>query len=249
MMAVASDPLRAVAIALTPPVKVETLLSTVLTFVALPLLVPEFLLIATPHLAERFLSTKQEAWGMGFHYSLFLTLLAALASVYGGARASEPLKNLWHRLAGTRPASATVGAFLGIMCIVSTFLLDGWGAGSPAEFACVTKPYFSRHVDVNRRALAMIPAGASVAAQDHFVPHLATREKVWLLAEATKAQYVVASPDEGTWPYSEQAVIAVLRNLLVSGYVPIFSEGMTLVLQRNAVDEVHLSTEISERLL
>lgn len=239
------DPLRTAAIALNPALKVETLLLTFGAFGFLCFAAPKMLIIAIPLFAERLFTTKQTLWGMGFHYSVPLTLWAALAAAVGFRTVRPWLATLWERAVGWRPADGTVGAFLALCCVGMGVLVNGWGAGQPSEFASLRKPYFSKSVAINERALAVIPKDASVAAQNYFVAHLATREKIWLLEQPIRADYVIANPEDGAWPFDRNHVIRVLREVRAQGYQPIFSERTTVVFQKGARKTVPLSPEMA----
>jgi uncharacterized membrane protein len=241
------DPLRTLSIALTPWQKVESLLLVVAGFAGLPFLSPRHLVLALPILAERFLSTKPELWGTGFHYGLMTTLVAALAAVSGAARAQRLLAGTWQRFTGADSPERTAGRALAGVLVLAAVLVDV--RGERAEFAHLTKPYFARDVTANRRALGVVPRDASVAAQDHFVPHLALREHVYLLEDAHRAEWVVANPADGTWPYRREEVVAALRGLMADGYRPVFSEGTALVLRRGAAEPVPLSRDLAQALV
>jgi uncharacterized membrane protein len=245
----AEDPLRTAVVALSPAVKMQTLLLTLGSFVFLALLAPRFLVVGAVLVAERFLVNIPSMWTMGYHYGGPLTLLVAVASVFGARRALEPLAGAWARLAGWRPAADTVAAFLGISCLGATFLIDGWGRPSEvATLATFRKPYYSKHVATNRRAVAVIPPGVSVAAQHHLLPHVAMREKVWRLHRPIRAEYVLMNPDDGAWPFDRGYVVGLIKELLAQGYRAIFSEGMSLVLRRNAPTSVPLSPHLQQAL-
>ena len=223
----------------------ETLLLTFGAFGFLCFAAPKMLILAIPLLAERLFTTKQTLWGMGFHYSVPLTLWAALAAALGFRAVRPWLSALWERAAGWRPTEASVGAFLGLTCVGMGLLQNGWGTGQGAEFSTLRKPYFSKSVASNERALAVIPKDASVAAQNYFVPHLAAREKIWLLHAPIRAEYVIVNPEDGAWPFDRNHVIKTLRELRAQGYQPIFSERTSLVLRKDAPNPVALSAEMA----
>ncbi len=85
------------------------------------------------------------------------------------------------------------------------------------------------------RALAVIPAGASVVAQSPIVPHLSHRAEIFVLdARAPDAAYVIAAPgDVSPWPLERPDDIRRLIDERRSrGYRPVFQEGNWIVLAR-----------------
>ncbi len=243
----ALNPLRTLSIGLTPELKVHSALAVLCGFAALPLLSPRHLLLAAPLLAERFLSTKQEMWGTGFHYGLMLTLVGAIAATRGAPRAGPLLQGAWARITAGGPARSE--PFVAWLVVSSALLVCAWGVpGAPSDFFALEKPYFSTHRAANRRALASVPEGASVAAQNHFLPHLALRREAYFLGEARRAQWVVANPDDGAWPYSREQVARLLRELLADGWIPVFSEETAVVLRRGGGTAVPVSGALSAAL-
>jgi hypothetical protein len=176
------------------------------------------------------------------------TLVAALASVAGAARAQRLLARGASRSGAAAAGGQAAGAYLAAAVLLATLLVDARGAGAPAAFASLSKPYFARDAGLNRRALSLVPEDASVAAQDHFVPHLALREHAFLLEDAHRAEWVIANLGDGTWPYRREEVIALLRTLLADGYRPVFSEGTAVVLRRGADRPVPLAPELARLL-
>jgi len=78
------------------------------------------------------------------------------------------------------------------------------------------------------RAIAMVPEGASVAAQSGLVPHLSQRQQIWEFPPAFKARYVVI--DLRSWheshgpPSPESDYDLAVRALPTTGYCLLFYE-------------------------
>lgn len=111
-------------------------------------------LVAAPTLAWRFTAEKAAYWTPLWHYSAPLMPVVFLAAVPVLAR----LRPLPRRLC------LGVGA-------ATTVLMLGWIAAGPASL--VVDAYASDRPEAARRALAQVPVGASVVADDHLVGHLA----------------------------------------------------------------------------
>jgi hypothetical protein len=84
------------------------------------------------------------------------------------------------------------------------------------------------------RALAVIPADASVVAQAAVVPHLSQRDRVYVLdANAPSADFVVAARAANPWPArSGEEINALLRDRQRRGWVAVFNEQGWTVLRR-----------------
>ena len=89
------------------------------------------------------------------------------------------------------------------------------------------------------RALTMIPAGASVAAQAAITPHLDGGSTIYMLSDdrsgsGADVDFVIAAPDDlAAWPLADAAAV---RNWIdryrARGYVAVFDEHGWTVLRR-----------------
>jgi len=170
---------------LDQPAKVQTLLLLFAPFLALIFVSPLAILLV-PLLAERMFSTNPFLWGTSAHYSLVIAPVLVMGSADGLAR-------LLRRLPAARLARAPVYAAVcaGVMLVVNI------GAAGDFPLRALTDPAFYRLSSADRisqKMVAMVPPGATVAAQSHFVPHLSERAKVFQLGpgEAT-TDYIVAN--------------------------------------------------------
>jgi hypothetical protein len=98
------------------------------------------------------------------------------------------------------------------------------------------------------KALATIPADASVVAQASLLPHLSQRERIFVLnAQAPDAAYVIASMNQSPWPTSgRDEVVRLIEERRARGYVTIFDEAGWIVLKGRAFAPVRQA--IQERL-
>jgi uncharacterized membrane protein len=142
-----------------------------LPFLALPLLRPRWLLIASPILLQHLLSWRSSEWTIFFHYAapllpLFWIALAESVAALSG-RASVPI-------AVRRAAPFLV---LGA-CLTAQIILG------PARGIILTaENWFMREEDRARKAafIRQIPPDASVLAPLPYLSHLALREKLFSL--------------------------------------------------------------------
>lgn len=221
----------------SPAEKLATLQTTFGAYGLLPLAAPDALVLASTNLMERFLADKREMWGLGFHYSLTLVGVAAYASVVAAARVARAAHAVIERLRGApvdvaRPIDAGLAAFVLLSTIGAAALLaPGY------ELATLHKPYFSKpaQIEINKRAVAFVPDGAAVVAQNHFVPHLARREKIWMpeWKFLPEAEYVVLNPTESPWPKDARFIVDMTRKLLQDPqWTLVFSEGTTVIFRK-----------------
>ncbi|MDR7253408.1 putative membrane protein [Nocardioides sp. BE266] len=143
-------------------------------------------LVAVPTFAWRFTAPKMAYWTPLWHYSAPLMPVVFLAAVPVLARA-RPLQR---RLA------------LGVAA-ATTALMLAWLAVVPA--ALVVDAYGSDRPDAARRALAQVPVGATVVADDYLVGHLAgdrTTYHVTTFGGCPRPDYFVAhvgTPERHIW--------------------------------------------------
>lgn len=224
-------PLDTVGMLFQPGPKAQTLAVTAGGFAFLPVFAPEALLLAGPNLAERFLSDKREMWGLGFHYSLVLVGIWAFASILALARLKRIVAR-WAPRLRARAFDVGAGALL-----VGGLAASHLAAPFPPEFATLHKPYMAQPAAVERyrRALAVIPEGASVVAQNHFLPHLAFRQYIWQPERrfVERAEFILLDSAASSWPHSPAYVHRLIADLRADPrFVPVFEEGTTVVFAR-----------------
>jgi uncharacterized membrane protein len=159
--------------AITEPQRVFTALSQslqgnlvwglVLPFLALPLLRPRWLLIASPILLQHLLSWRSSEWTIFFHYAAPLLPLFWIALAESAVRLVR-----WKFV-----PLLVVGA-----CLVAQFFL-----GPARDIATTIANWTAGESNRARKAafLSQIPADASVLAPLPYLSHLAMREKLYSL--------------------------------------------------------------------
>jgi uncharacterized membrane protein len=209
------------------------------SFSFLPLLSPSAWLLLLPHMAERFLSDKREMWGMGFHYSIFAVAVCA----YGSIRGLVLLRGVVDKVAAAVPEAGVdqgvVEQTLGLGVALSVFFVAAFASPIGVELATLEKPYFASRSEAARyqRALAVVPDDAAVVAQNHFLPHVAMREHIWLPEErfVEKADVVVLDPVASPWPKTTDDIKRLTKRLLDdTRFHLVFSEETTVVFSRLA---------------
>jgi uncharacterized membrane protein len=217
-------PGQTLAALISPDVKLTTLGVSGAGFGFLPFVSGEALVLALPNLAERFLADKREMWGLGFHYGL----VGAAFLAWG---ALVTLQRLQARLGGAHFDVFASVFLLGSLC--ASFA----GSPSPPELASYDKPYYASDDDVARyrRALAVIGADEAVVAQNHFLPHLALREHIWLPEPRfiDKADVVVLDAAASPWPHDQKHVRRLIERLQRDPrFTVAFHEATTWVFRR-----------------
>jgi len=177
---VLSDPVQALGTFADSPVKRHTLTLLLLPFLGLCLLSREAILLA-PLLAERFLSSNASYWGTEAHYTLASAAVLVIGAAGGLAAAARLLPERRRRL--------LVGAGAGAMLLLNLIVSAGFPLGNLRRAAFYARAPVWAAAD---RALAAIPARASVAAQDPLIPRLTHGDAAEISAQTGPTEYVAA---------------------------------------------------------
>jgi hypothetical protein len=223
---VLTQPFFALSLLWTPASKIDGLLSPLSSVAFLALLAPRWLLALAPIVLERFWSTHQNRW-WGFHYGAGAGVLSVLATIHG-------LSWLRARLAASvRPAvmGCAITAALVSTLLVSVSLRQGppllrWRHGY------YTTPEDRRDAS---SVLSVIPADASVAAQNHLIPHLSARHEIFELRRPIRAQFVAIDFAQSPWPFDKRYLRTLSQELLGQSYGAVACAGEAVVLERGAV--------------
>jgi len=219
--AVWERPWTALALMVTPPRKLLTIVMWLAPFCFLPLRSPLALLIV-PIGLERLLSSSSNHWGWGAHYTAPLAPLLAVSAGDGLSRLTRNFTgSRWRGLSGTLVTLSVVLALLvpGHQPILRLFTAGHYriavGRGAAAK------------------ALASIPPDASVVAQAALLPHLSQRPRIYVLdVTSPDAEYVIASQSLDPWPLSGPGQVAdLVQQRLAQRYVTIFDEAGWIVLR------------------
>ena len=189
----------------------------------LPVLSPVFL-VAIPSLLERLWSLNPLLWTASFDYSLVIAPILAFAAI-DTVRRIRPL--LADRLRRTGTTVISVAAVLaggilsfGIVQPLADLRLTLSGQQAAAIQSC----------------LGVISASASVSASSVLVPHLSHRDRIYLLATSTDADFVAINltTDLQQYPAAAGPLRSTIANLQAAGYGVACSRGTTVVLHRGA---------------
>ena len=184
-------------------------------------------IVLAPTLGWRFLSANPHYWGTKYHYSEILMPITFLAGVAGAATLRVP--PAWRRLAMRGLTAAVVVVALGLT------------AGFP--FSQGLRPSFWQACDrcsAAAAALARVPAGTTVTADDALLPALVDRDTTHVLApglvdglgKPLRARYVLIDTEHVT-QYDEPGWLRSLQaGILATDYTQLFSDGGYVVYQR-----------------
>lgn len=219
------NPLRPLALLVSPPEKLRSYALLFGPFLFLPLLSKQFVLIA-PLVATKALTDNPNMWSFSTHYAAFLCPLLATAS-------ADALAGLAER-ADPRSALAQALPFAPLVVLFANLLLipyaspwkDALGSGLwtpvPAE----------KSAD---EALALIPSDASVGTQTGLAPRLARRRELRSLDREISCgeispDFFVAQGEVGSYPVPFSEVEACLKAKKAAGYRTVFErEGWTVL--------------------
>ena len=212
---VLAEPWRAPIALVLPVVKIETTFLWFAPFLLLSLASPLAILVI-PFALTRFLSDSPTHWGTVFHYSAPLAPIIGMSAADGLARIARHLDaRRAHRLMIVAAAAS----------VVLSAVLPGrqplWRVFAPRHYTS------SSAADAARVLLPTIPSTASIVAQGAIVPHLSSRDRIYVLNEmAPDADFVIAAESLNPWP---AAGVDELRRLLAVRQ----AHGYTVAVQRD----------------
>jgi uncharacterized membrane protein len=218
-----TQPWRLLLLLVSPAQKVRLILLWLGPFAFLPLASPYGLLLL-PIAATRLLSATELHWYADFHYSAPLAPVLAMAAADGLARVSVRIPAPEARRRWVVGLAALVLA----LCALMPSKLPFWRLLSPRWYVLTASDR------TGSEALLVIPADASVAAQDAILPHLSGRARIYTLRATSPAtDYVIASREVSSWPHAGwDAIAARLDEKRRGGYASVFERGGWVVLAR-----------------
>jgi uncharacterized membrane protein len=222
----AHNPIGVAEYALTPGIKIHTLLWLLAPLFFFALRSP-IILLAVPLIAERFLSNNELYWGTGYHYNAFLIVILFCASVDGVRRLM---------LVPPRFKPLFAGAWGLAIVLAAVAALPKWTMYQEMRTDAFWHPH-TAEVRATERALAHIPDGVLVAAPNEPGGHLTNRAKVilwsWYGDRGIKfeAPWVLADVQRPTFPFdSLDAQRRRVEELKGKGYQVVYDRDGYVVL-------------------
>lgn len=210
------NPVAMVQVAAEPLQKWQTLLWLLVPFALLSLASPVALL-ALPQLGERAISSNPNHWGLQQHYNAILVPVIVVAAVEGASRLPARWRTPWAWAAA----------------VVAIVLCASFPLRTLAESSTWRTDARETHAEA---AVAAVPHGVVVEADNEIGPHLARHDEVWLLDKTPRgAEWVVVDTGASSFPIDSLAAqrerVGVLQG---RGYVVSLSNPDYVVLRRGA---------------
>jgi uncharacterized membrane protein len=221
-------PWHAVAVFFTPVLKSQTLAYLFLPVALVPLRSP-YVLLSLPIFAERFFNSREYLWSPHWQYNALPWLILVLAAVDGAARLG------WFR--ATRPAAIGRSVLLGCLLaspVLVALLSDGTTAQPQNPFHRLTGAawHTTDRMRAQSAAVAAVPSGVCVEADDRVVTHLTARNYASLPGmQHGTADFVVLDLSEENVGNFGPAPATIERQARDAGYVEVFSQGSMIVLR------------------
>ncbi len=206
-----SDPAGAIAYVFGHEMRVRGLLLPYAEKLFLGLASPSAVIASSASAASRFLASRPTHW-FGFHYGATMALISTLGAV-------EVLPKLAAKLHQWSPALAPRqwNSVLALACLLATVAYGLQGPWARAElFRGTHRHYYALRTEKAgiQALLSAIPTDAPVAAQNHLVPHLSGRAKVFNLSNvATEVDYVIFNHTQSAWPWSKKQLSRYTQKL------------------------------------
>jgi len=235
--AILREPARAFALLWTPGAKIDGLLVSYACVAWVALLAPRYLIALAPIVLERFWSTHANRW-WGHHYGAGAGVVATLAAIEGlawlRARRGSVLAS---GLAAWRWPVALTAVLLACLLVAQA------GRRGAAPLLRWRHPYYTTAQDRRdaQSILARIPAEASVAAQNHLLPHLSARRDIREIRMPIASDYVALDFAQSAWPFEASYPGQLVRRLLAGGYGVEACVGKAVLLRRGGPPDAQTS--------
>lgn len=232
MAHVLQDPLYALTLLFTPEQKIDGLLVPFSCVAFFCFLAPRYAIAFLPLVVERFWSDHANRW-WDFHYGAGISVLVTLAAMQGLANAKQFVSRFGVHWMTRVPVLAVV---------LSCVLVGTLGHFGRGPLVVWRHPYYATPKDrENATAIVdwvtkMVPKQASVAAQNHLLPHLSNRKHIYQLTSQVHAEFVVLDFAQSAWPFERNFPKKLAQNLLEQNYGMVACQGTAVVLQKGAVN-------------
>ncbi|MBK8011123.1 MAG: DUF2079 domain-containing protein [Deltaproteobacteria bacterium] len=224
LVGILTHPFQAFSLMFEPGAKIDGLLVGFSSVAYVAWLAPRYGILFAPALLERVWSNRPNLW-WGYHYGAGAGIIGILAAIDGLGTLSAHAKNKTLVLL----AAATV-------CLSSVLLsaFGHWGGADvfKARLGAFTSP--QDRIDTEA-VLDTIPGTASVAAQNHLIPHLSARRAIFEIHRPIQADYVALNLSQDAWPYARNYPRELARELLQSARYGVHAcQGAAIILRRGA---------------
>lgn len=234
---IVTHPVKALAAVFVPDPKLVSLGVTLGGTGGLALFSPQVGIAALPLFAERFLSSKETMWEMGYHYATSLSLYAGWAAVRGYPWARSVLRRALRRLGAGLPAR-TADVVLPAYLALAALGITGVGYKHPSNFFRWRESYFASpdtKADQDGAVALLAAQGreARLAVQNRVLPLLADRPVIYRLGDWAKADWVLLTVGASAWPWDDGFPGRLARDLARDpNWRLVYASGATAVFAR-----------------
>ncbi|PIP32188.1 hypothetical protein COV53_02050 [Candidatus Gottesmanbacteria bacterium CG11_big_fil_rev_8_21_14_0_20_37_11] len=223
-----SDPSFALTSMVNPPEKIQTLLSSLLSFSLLPFFAPISILIpVVEQFLMRFLYTGPQitVWQNINHHAAPVSILLPLASIYATKRLVDK-KNL---------NRARLLAFLTIVLFISSIIQDIYFKAPVHSIfkkqLYETLPWMYDNFEV----LKFVPQNVAFATQNSLFPHVSQRNEIYLLPEIKNAKYIFVDLHDGPNKFSPLSYeeMKIFIDKLSKDYSVVYKKGDAILFKKD----------------
>ena len=216
--------------------KIQTISTLFASFSLLPLLSPVTYLAAAPIFYSRFASSQDYRWLLTNHSNANILPILAVGTIL----AAGHLRWLLRRFHGVRYERAAIVA--GSISLLFAVHVTAWTDPKiplrrlVEDTFVYPTPGASARSQAFKRARALIPAEAPVAASSGFLAHLAGRQRLYTYPDGVdKAEWVVVMSEHGNpWPLNrDQSAAHIIRLQRDAAYTLVFEEAGIFVFQKH----------------
>lgn len=216
------NPLLALNLFFFPKLKTKTLIMTFAPFAGLAVF-SSAVVLTLPLFAEKFLSTEQTYWSMGYHYTAVLAPIVALSSLDG-------LNNLKNRFKINYKYIAVIS-----IAVLSINMFLAFSRGAPISDIFENRVVTNRQIESSKEAMELIPSDATVIAQDTIAPHLTHRKTIYDFSTnglKNKVDYIILNTNFPYYPMTDKQYIAIVETLKKSEYKIVYDKDGWLVFKK-----------------
>lgn len=191
-----TNPLMILSVMFNSPIKIDTFISTLQSFLFLPVLSPLFWLTSLPIWMERFLSSTIDRWKFELYYGISLTPILVLAS----GQAIIFIQKILIRFGFNFRYLVIILASLTLTYSFYINIINH----APLTRLIHVQYYQLTEVEKSLQdVIRLIPANSSVSAQQPFVAHLSHREELfWFPEKSDQAEYIALVKGRPATPLS-----------------------------------------------
>ena len=167
---------------------------------------PQYLIMLIPIYFQKLFHDSSVTWSVDVHYSIELAPILAI----GVFSFIGEMKKTWLR--NSMIALVITGALLTSLRLMDkTIMLT-----DKSRLRFYKAIHYKRNYNVQlvHDKLNSLPADAIISTQTAFLPHLALRDKIYLLPFVKDAEYLVYSNKENTWPLNKEEFDEAIDKIL-----------------------------------